>query len=44
MKTPQKFNYLCRQPFSVQKNKGLHTSNLLANISLEKKNLLIIES
>lgn len=37
MKNPQLFNYLCKQPFSVQKNKGLHTSILFANICLKKK-------
>lgn len=38
MKNPQKFNCLCRQPFSVQKNKGLHSSSLFANLSLKEKN------
>lgn len=37
MKTSKKSTCLCRQPFSVQKNKDLHTSNLFANLSLRKK-------
>lgn len=36
MKNPQKFGYLCRQPFSVQKSKGLQA--LSASLFLRKRN------